>query len=284
MIELGKIQELEIIRESPFGVYLNTSIDSEYDDVLLPQKQVPEDAIVGDSVEVFIYRDSEDRLIATTRTPFLTLGELEVLKVLEVNTIGAFVNWGLEKDLLLPFNEQVFPVEKGRKYLFGLYIDKSDRLSATMYIEKLLSNDSPYQEDDWITGTIYSIKKDFGALVAVDNKYFGLIHASDFYGNHKVGSRVDARILKVRDDGKLDLSLREKAVIQVGEDAAFIFRKLERSGGFLPYNDKSSPEEIKREFSMSKGSFKKAIGSLFKEKVIMITEAGIEKVDDKECV
>lgn len=280
MIELGKIQSLEIMRESLIGVYLNTGEDSEDNDILLPQKQVPQGVEVGDTVEVFVYRDSEDRLIATTNTPRITLGELEVLKVLEVTDIGAFVNWGLEKDLFLPFTEQIFPVEKGRKYLFGLYIDKSDRLSATMYIEKLLSSDSPYKENDWISGTIYSIKEDFGALIAVDNKYFGLIHASDFYGNYKVGNKVDARVLKVREDGKLDLSLRAKAVIQVGEDATFILNKLERSGGFLPFNDKSSPEEIKREFSMSKGSFKKAIGSLFKERVIRITEVGIEKVGD----
>lgn len=280
MIALGEIQRLEIIRESLIGVYLNTSDESEYNDILLPQKQVPEGAVVGDFVDVFVYRDSEDRLIATTNTPRIKLGELEVLKVLEVTEIGAFLNWGLEKDLFVPFNEQVFPVEKGRKYLFGLYIDKSDRLSATMYIEKLLSANSPYKENDWITGTIYSIKEDFGALVAVDNKYFGLIHASDFYGNHKVGSKVDARVLTVRDDGKLDLSLREKAVIQVGADAEFILKKLERSGGFLPFNDKSSPEDIKKAFSMSKGSFKKAIGNLFKQRVIKITEVGIEKIGD----
>ncbi len=278
MIELGKIQNLEIIREALIGVYLNTSDESEVDDILLPLKQVPEGAEVGDNIEVFVYRDSEDRLIATTNTPKITVGELEVLKVLEVSEIGAFLNWGLEKDLFLPFIEQVFPVEKGRKYLFGLYTDKSERLSATMYVEKLLSSDSPYKENDRVTGTIYSIKDDFGALVAVDNKYFGLIHTSDFYGNYKVGNKISARVLKARDDGKLDLSLREKAVIQVGEDAQFILNKLEKSGGFLPFNDKSSPEDINKEFSMSKGSFKKAIGGLFRERAITITEVGIEKI------
>lgn len=282
MIKLGQIQELEIMRETMIGVYLNTCEDGEDDDILLPLKQVPQDAEVGDLVEVFVYRDSQDRLIATTRMPFLTIGQLAVLKVLEVTEIGAFVNWGLERDLFLPFDEQVFPVEKGRKYLFGLYVDKSDRLSATMYIEKLLTSDSPYKENDWITGVIYSIKEDFGALVAVDNKYFGLIHASDFHGNYKVGSQIDARVLKAREDGKLDLSLREKAVIQVGEDAGFVFRKLERSGGFLPFNDYSSPEDINKEFSMSKKSFKKALGSLFREKLIKITETGIEKVEDQK--
>ena len=277
MIELGKVQDLEIIRETLIGVYLNTSEDGQDDDILLPEKQVPEGSQVGDHVEVFVYRDSEDRLIATTRMPKIALGELEVLKVIETNEIGAFLDWGLEKDLFLPFNEQVFPVEKGRKYLFGLYLDKSDRLAATMYIEKVLSADSFYKENDRITGTIYSIKEDFGALVAVDNKFYGLIHSSDFYGNYKVGDKVSARVLKARDDGKLDLSLREKAVIQVSADAELILNKLEASGGFLPFNDYSSPEDINREFAMSKGAFKKAIGSLFKERVIKITKEGIEK-------
>ena len=277
MMELGKVQKLKIMREALIGVYLNTSEDSDYNDILLPLKQVPDGAQVGDDLEVFVYRDSEDRLIATTRFPKITLGQLEVLKVIETTEIGAFLNWGLEKDLFLPFNEQVFPVEKGKKYLFGLYLDKSDRLSATMYIERTLSSDSPYKENDWITGTIYSIKEDFGALVAVDNKYYGLIHASDFYGNHKVGNKISARILKAREDGKLDLSLREKAVIQVGADAELILKRLETSGGFLPFNDYSSPEDINKEFAMSKGAFKKAIGSLFKERLIKITKEGIEE-------
>lgn len=280
MIELGKIQKLEVIRETPIGVYLNTSEDSDEDDILLPQKQVPEDTQVGDFIEVFVYRDSEDRLITTTKTPKITLGELGVLKVLEVTKIGAFLHWGLEKDLFLPFTEQIVPVERGKRYLVGLYIDKSDRLSATMYIEKSLSTASPYRENDTITGIICSIKEDFGALVAVDDKYHGLIHASDFYGNYKVGNTVSARVLKVRDDGKLDLSLREKAVIQVEIDAAMIFKKLEQNGGFLPYNDKSSPEDINNEFAMSKGSFKKAIGNLFKQRLITITKTGIEKAED----
>lgn len=278
MIELGKVQDLKIIRETPIGVYLNTSNESEYNDILLPQKQVPDGAQIGDDVEVFVYRDSEDRLIATTNTPAITLGELAVLKVVETTEIGAFLNWGLEKDLFLPFNEQIFQVEKGRKYLFGLYIDKSDRISATMYIERLLRADSPYKENDRITGIIYSIKEDFGALVAVDNKYFGLIHASDFYGNYKVGSTISARVVKAREDGKLDLSLREKAFKQVEIDAELILRYLKRNDGFLPFNDKSSPEEINKQFSMSKGAFKKAIGSLFKARIIKITDEGIEEV------
>lgn len=280
MIELGKIQTLEIIRETLIGVYLNTEIDAEADDILLPQKQVPEDVTVGDEIEVFVYRDSEDRLIATTKKPLITLGEVETLRVVDVTDIGAFLYWGLEKDLFLPFTEQVLPVEKGRHYLFGLYIDKSDRLCATMYIENLLRTDSPYTEEDRIKGTIYSIKEGFGALVAVDNRYHGLIHESDFYGNYKVGSIVEARVLKAREDGKLDLALREKAAIQVGPDGALILNKLEKNDGFLPFNDYSSPAEINAEFAMSKGAFKRAIGSLYKDRIIKITKEGIEKTGE----
>ncbi|NLI89835.1 MAG: S1 RNA-binding domain-containing protein [Epulopiscium sp.] len=278
MIELGKFQDLQIVDEAPMGVYLNTDVDGESDDVLLPQKQVPEDAQIGDSLEVFIYRDSKDRLIATTNTPLISLGELQELKVIEVTKIGAFLNWGLERDLFLPFNEQVVPVEKGKKYLFALYIDKSDRLCATMYIENYLSTDSPYKEDEWVEGTICNIKKGFGALVAVDNKYHGLIHYSDLYGNFRVGGKVKARVVKARIDGKLDLNPREKSFIQMSDDANLILNKLDNNEGFLPYNDHSSPEAINKEFAMSKGAFKRAIGSLYKERIIKITKEGIEKV------
>ncbi len=278
MIELGKIQTLTITRETSIGVYLNISEEDNDDAILLPGKQVPAESSIGDEIEVFVYRDSEDRMIATTNMPKLTLGELAVLKVIDVSKVGAFLHWGLERDLFLPFNEQLFPVKKGEKYLFGLYVDKSHRLSATMYIEKLLSSDSPYRENDWISGIIYSIKEGFGALVAVDNKYFGLIHHSDFYGNFKVGSQVDARVLKVRDDGKLDLSLRAKAFKQVEIDAELILGILNRNDGFLPYNDRSTPEEINQQFAMSKGAFKKAIGNLFKQRIITITKEGIKLV------
>lgn len=279
MIELGKIQKLKIIRETSIGVYLNTREEDD-DDILLPQKQVPMEAEIGDEIEVFIYRDSQDRLIATTNTPLITLGELAVLKVLDVTKIGAFINWGLERDLFLPFNEQSLKIKKGEKYLFGLYIDKSNRIAATMYIEKLLSTDSPYKENDQITGTIYSIKEDFGALVAVDNKYHGLIHTSEFYGNYQVGSKVSARVVKTRTDGKLDLSLREEGLKQVELDGDLILRILKRNNGFLPFNDKSSPEEINKQFSMSKGGFKRAIGNLYKARLIIITDKGIQLVEN----
>lgn len=278
MIELGKIQNLEVIRITPIGVYLNSKEDKSEEDILLPQKQVPEGKDVGDEIEVFVYRDSEDRLIATVRKPKINLGEVALLKVVQETKIGAFLDWGLEKDLFLPFNEQTTSVKVGREYLVYLYIDKSDRLCASMRIYKRLASDSPYKEDDKVKGIIYSIKDDLGAFVAVDNKYQGLISKDEFYGEYRYGDEIEARVVKVKEDGKLDLSLREKAYKQMDEDAEVILEKLKSNGGVLNLNDGSDPEEIKEELNMSKKAFKRAIGRLLKEKRIQFIEKGIKLV------
>ncbi|HHW68176.1 MAG: uncharacterized protein PWP07_1443 [Epulopiscium sp.] len=278
MIELGKIQKLTIKRMTSVGAYLNEKDGKSDDDVLLPKKQIPEDKNIGDEIDVFIYRDSKDRIVATTRTPRLTLGELAFLQVVEVSKIGAFLDWGLEKDLFLPFKEQTSPVRKGKKYLVGLYVDKSNRLCATMDISKLLNSNSPYQVNDKIQGTIYKIVEDLGALVAVDNKYHGLIPQNELYGSYKKGDKIEGRVVKVREDGKLDISIREKSYIQMDEDAKLILGKLLLKGGKLPFNDDSDPDLIKKEFNMSKRAFKRAIGKLFKEGKIKITDEGIEEI------
>jgi hypothetical protein len=278
MIELGKIQKLTIKRMTSVGAYLNEKDGKSDDVVLLPKKQIPEDKNIGDEIDVFIYRDSKDRIVATTRTPRLTLGELAFLQVVEVSKIGAFLDWGLEKDLFLPFKEQTSPVRKGKKYLVGLYVDKSNRLCATMDISKLLNSNSPYQVNDKIQGTIYKIVEDLGALVAVDNKYHGLIPQNELYGSYKKGDKIEGRVVKVREDGKLDISIREKSYIQMDEDAKLILGKLLLKGGKLPFNDDSDPDLIKKEFNMSKRAFKRAIGKLFKEGKIKITDEGIEEI------
>jgi predicted RNA-binding protein (virulence factor B family) len=193
------------------GAFLNTQNGREQEEILLPKNQVPQDVEIGDEVEVFVYKDSEDRIIATMKRPKITLGEFALLKVVENTKIGAFLDWGLEKDLLLPFKEQTYEVEKDRSYLVGLYIDKSKRLCATMDIYKLLSDVSPYKINERVEGTIYQIKDDLGAFVAVNNKYSGLIPKKEFYGEYKCGDSVEVRIKKVREDGKLELSLRKEA-------------------------------------------------------------------------
>lgn len=277
MIELGKIQTLTVQRMKEFGVYLGETLTDEQS-VLLPKKHVPEGTKVGDEIQVFIYKDSEDRLIATTGTPKLQVGEVAVLQVKDVAKIGAFLDMGLEKDLLLPFKEQNHKVRQGEQCLVALYIDKSKRLAATMNVYSYMSAESPYKKDDRVTGTIYEINENLGAFVAVDNRYYGLIPKKELYGDFRLGDQVEARVIKVRDDGKLDLSPREKAYMQMDTDAALVLKVIDEFDGVLPFNDKAKPETIMREFQMSKNAFKRAVGRLLKEGKIRITEKTIERL------
>ncbi|MFR3728784.1 S1 RNA-binding domain-containing protein [Lacrimispora sp.] len=278
MIELGKMQTLVVQRVKEFGVYLGESDDGEVS-VLLPKKQVPENTGPGDRINVFIYKDSEDRLIATTAEPKLKVGETAVLNVKEVGKIGAFLDMGLEKDLLLPFKEQTHKVRQGEQVLVALYIDKSKRLAATMRVYSYMSNESPYKKDDQVTGIIYEINETLGAFVAVDNKFYGLIPRKELFENYREGDEITARVIKVREDGKLDLSPRQKAYIQMDADSERVIDIIETQfDGSLPFTDKADPEIIKREFSMSKNAFKRAIGHLLKEGKVKITENKIEKI------
>lgn len=270
--ELGKRRMLTVVKTVDFGVYLGTKEER----VLLPKKEVPEGTEAGDPVEVFLYKDSDDRLIATTAVPKITLGELAVLTVKEAGKIGAFLDWGLPKDLLLPFKEQTEKVKKGDQVLVSLYVDKSERLCATMKVYDRLRTDSPHKKDDQVEGMIYELSDNFGVFVAVDNCYSALIPKREAYGSLKVGDRVHARVVKVREDGKLDLSVREKAFLQMDADAQMIMDRLKENGGRLPFTDKASPELIKKEFGLSKNAFKRAVGRLLKEKKIRIMEDGIE--------
>lgn len=277
MIELGKKQTLEVVKKVEFGVYLAEEAKST-DKVLLPKKQVPEGAGQGSRIEVFIYRDSKDRLIATTAEPKITLGELAVLSVREVGKIGAFLDCGLEKDLFLPFKQQTKRVRPGEEVLVAMYIDKSNRLCATMNVYEYLKKDSPYEKEDTVRGRIYEISKNFGAFVAVDDQYSALIPAREFHGEYEIGDEIEARVTAVKPDGKLDLSIRRKAHLQMDEDAEYVMRVLDEFEGVLPFNDKVSPEIIQRELKMSKNAFKRAVGRLYKEGKIEITENRILKV------
>lgn len=277
MIELGKIQTLIVQRMKDFGVYLGETQEDQCS-VLLPKKHVPEGTRIGDKLEVFIYKDSEDRLIATSGKPKLQVGEVAVLQVKDVAKIGAFLDMGLEKDLLLPFKEQNHKVRQGEQSLVALYIDKSKRLAATMNVYSYMSADSPYKKDDRVTGTIYEINENLGAFVAVDNRYYGLIPKKELYGDFRLGDQIEARVIKVRDDGKLDLSPREKAYVQMDTDAALVLKVIDEFDGVLPFNDKAKPETIMREFQMSKNAFKRAVGRLLKEGRIRIKEKTIERV------
>lgn len=277
MIGLGKVQTLVVQREKDFGVYLGETVEEKHS-VLLPKKQVPEGTKTGDGLEVFVYRDSQDRLIATTATPKLQVGEVGVLEVKEVAKIGAFLDMGLEKDLLLPFKEQNHKVRPGEQCLVALYIDKSQRLAATMNVYSYMRADSPYQKDDQVSGTVYEIKESIGAFVAVDNRYYGLIPQAELYDRLHPGDTVQTRVLKVREDGKLDLSPRQKAHVQMDADAERILKVIEEFDGVLPFNDKAAPEVIMREFHLSKNAFKRAIGRLLKDGKIRMNEKSIERI------
>ena len=277
MIQLGKIQTLRIVKKVEFGVYLSDG-STEESKVLLPQKQVPDQAQTGDEVEVFVYRDSKDRLIATTHMPRLTLHGVAKVRVAQVGKVGAFLDWGLEKDLLLPYKEQTRKVSEGEECLVALYIDKSDRLCATMNVYPYLSVDSPYKTEDRVRGTVYEISNNFGAFVAVDDKYSGLIPKKELYGSVQIGDMVEARVTSVKDDGKLNLSIREKAYLQIDTDAQKVMDIIYSFDGVLPFTDKASPEVIKREMQMSKNEFKRAVGRLLKEGKIQITERSIRAI------
>ena len=277
MLNLGRKQILQIIKKVEFGAYLSEN-GTEEPKVLLPLKQVPEEISIGDEIEVFIYRDSEDRLIATVREPKISLGEVAFLRVAEVGKIGAFLDWGLEKDLLLPFKEQTRKVAQGEECLVALYIDKSRRLAATMNVYECLQQDSPYKKEDQVEGVVYQISKEFGAFVAVDGKYSGLIPAKEYGGELEIGQNIQARVTAVKEDGKLNLSIREKAHIQMDADAEAVMKVIEAFDGALPFNDKANPEVIKREMKMSKNAFKRAVGRLYKEKRVEITETSIRKI------
>ncbi|MBQ1194363.1 MAG: S1 RNA-binding domain-containing protein [Lachnospiraceae bacterium] len=272
MIELGKVQKLRVVKLTEFGAYLG---ENDMEKVLLPKKQVPENAGINTEISVFVYRDSEDRLICTTAAPKLTLGEIGILKVNDVTKIGAFLDWGLEKDLFLSFKEMTTRVEKGKEYAVALYIDKSNRLAATMKVYPYLKLAGDYEKDDEVTGIVYEIHPDFGAYVAVDGQYQGMIQKNEVRDNLKVGDIVNTRVVKVRDDGKLNLSPNKKAYMQMDEDSEKIIKVIMEYDGVLPYNDKASPDIIERDFHMSKAAFKRAVGRLYKSRKIEITEKSI---------
>jgi predicted RNA-binding protein (virulence factor B family) len=276
MIQLGKMQRLQVNKKTKIGLYLDDKNDPSKQGVLLPNNQLPKGTEIGQEIEVFVYKDSDDRLISTTKKPKISIGELAILKVIETTNIGAFLDWGLEKDLFLPFREQLGNVEKGESYLVGLYVDNSARLCATMNIYNLLNSESPYKENDMVRGTVFSISKDYGVFVAVENKYYGLIQNKEIYGNFAKGDNIEVRVKKVREDGKLELSLRKEAHNEIEGDSIRIMHALKSKNGSLELNDSSSPEDIKKEFNMSKAAFKRAVGRLLKEGAIKITEDGIE--------
>ncbi|MGN0383702.1 MAG: S1 RNA-binding domain-containing protein [Eubacterium sp.] len=272
MIKLGEYQELIIKRFAGQGAYIGIEPGEE---ILLPGKQVPQDTKINDKINVFVYKDSDDRLIATTERPYIKLGQVASLKVKDVTKIGAFMDWGLAKDLLMPFKQQTVKVKTGDEYLVALYIDKSNRLCATMNIYNYLRTDSPYKAEDEVTATVFEINKNYGVFAAVDNIYLGMIPIREFHQNVDIGEKIHARVTSVRSDGKLDLSMQKKAYLQIDEDAEHVKNVIADMGGVLPYGEKASPKQIELDFGLSKSAFKRALGKLYKERMIELTDSQI---------
>lgn len=271
MIKVGKRQKLIINNFASVGAYLFAGTEDDKDNILLPNNELEgKELEVGDEVEVLVYRDSEDRLIATFRKTEALIGTLAKLEVVDINKkLGAFLNWGLNKDLMLPNSQQEVNVEIGKKYLVGLYEDSKGRISATMKIYKFLMPSNGISKNDIVSATVYRINEEIGIFVAVEDRYFGLIPKSEcFEEKFSVGDELTLRVIRVREDGKLDLSPRKLLSEQIESDAELILSKMKILKNNFKFNDKSSSEEILEYFGLSKKAFKRAIGNLLKNELI----------------
>jgi len=278
MLALGKSQKAYVNRLSEFGAYLSDEKNGEFE-VLLPNKFVPKDLEIDAELSVFIYKDSEQRLTATLQTPLLTLGQIGFLEVVSDIKSGFFLNMGLDKDLYMPYNETKGTPQKGRKVLVQVYIDQNDQLCATMKIFNHLKDGTHFKVGEHVKGTIYELKPEMGAFFAIEDTYHGLIPKHELYKEIKEGAKLEARITRVREDGKVNLSIREKSAVQINDDVDLLMKVLDDAGGMLYLNDESEPEDIKRKLNLSKRAFKRAVGRLLKEGKIQILEDGIKKIE-----
>jgi len=277
-IKVGKRQKLTINNISSIGAYLDAETGNPDDNILLPNNQIEDKNLSeGDIVDVFVYRDSEDRLIATFEASFAVAGTMAKLKVVDLAPFGAFLDWGLSKDLLLPKGQEECRVEVGKTYLVGLFEDKKGRISATMNVYKFLLPNFELEKNELVVGTIYRIVPEIGIFVAIEDRYYGLIPNNEFFGKYKVGDEIQARVIRTREDGKVDLSPRLEAYKQMDKDAEMILEAIQTNyHKKLSISDKASPEEIKKEFGLSKKAFKRAIGRLLKARLIEKTDSGFK--------
>jgi len=279
MLKMGSYNELVVERAVEFGLYLNPKEE----EVLLPSKYVPPGTRPGDTLRVFVYADSEGRPVATTLEPKASVGEFAFLEVRDVTPIGAFLDWGLEKDLLVPKSEQQERMRVGKRYVVKVCLDKrTNRVFAT---SRIAGNCEAASVGDLAIGQkvdllVYGLTK-IGVLAVVDNRYSGMLYRSEVYGPIEPGDRMTGYILKIREDGKLDLSLKVPGYKSIADSGASVLDALNSAGGFIPCHDRSDPEEIRRTFSMSKKEFKRAIGSLYKAGKIEIREDGIRIKTEK---
>lgn len=275
-IELGKFNQLEVVKQVDFGMYLDGGEEGE---ILLPTRYVPEDCKVGDWLNVFLYLDNEERLIATTLTPLVQVGEFACLEVSWVNQFGAFLNWGLMKDLFVPFSEQKMKMQVGNKYVIHAYIDdESFRIVASAKVDRYLSKEkAPYQPGEEVNILIWQ-KTDLGFKAIIENMYSGLLYDSEIFQTLHTGDTLKAYIKQVREDGKIDLILQKPGFEKVDDFSKTLYHYIADHGGRIGLNDKSPAEEIYDVFGVSKKTFKKAVGDLYKKRLIMLHEDGIELV------
>ncbi len=274
MVEIGKFNSLRVVKELNFGVYLD---GGESGEILLPKRYVPENCSQGDIVEVFVYKDSEDRIIATTEKPYVVVGDYALLKVVSVNEVGAFLDWGLMKDLLVPFREQGERMEEGKSYIVHVYFDeKSERLAASSNLAKFLNKIPPEYEEGQEVSLLVCNETEIGYRAIIDKSHWGMIYKNEVFQPLKIGQTIRGFVKKVRDDGKIDLSLQKAGYENIDDFTEIIINRLEKAGGYIAVTDKSTPETIYRLFGMSKKSYKKAVGALYKKKVIDIENNGIK--------
>ncbi len=279
MIQIGKYNTLTILRDTKVGLFLGNGNEAE--DILLPNKYVPKEFTIGEEFTVFVYLDHEERPVATTLEPYILLNEFALLRVNYVNQIGAFMDWGMEKDILVPFKEQARPMEKGKRYLVYLYMDeKTNRLVASSKTNQFLNNDEITVENGEEVDLIVSHITEVGINVIINEKHKGLLYKNEVYEDLRTGDRIVGYIKNIRPDGKIDVSAVKLGFDKVEPSAQAILDELKASRGFLRLNDDSNPEDIKTVLKMSKKTFKKAIGTLYKEKRIEIKEDGIYLVKE----
>ncbi len=273
MIQIGEYNELEVVKQLDFGIYLREG-DVE---ILMPTKWVPKGTKIGDTLNVFIFRDSDDRLIATTVKPFVTANTFAFLEVKQVNNIGAFLDWGMDKDLLVPFREQPMRMDPGKSYVVFVYVDDdTNRLVASAKLIKYIERETiEVQEGDIVELLIYS-ETDLGFNAIINNKYSGLIYKNEIYEAIRVGDKIQGFIKRVREDNKIDISLQKSGFELVDDVKWRILKMMKDENGFLSLNDDSSPEDIKAKLQISKKAFKKALGALYRERLVKLTDKGVE--------
>ncbi|MDP3913070.1 MAG: S1-like domain-containing RNA-binding protein [Bacteroidota bacterium] len=273
MTEIGKINHLYVVKEVDFGIYLD---GGDLGEILMPKRYVPEGTQPEDTIDAFIYLDSEDRLVATTEKPLAMVEEFALLEVVAVTPVGAFLNWGLPKDLFVPFREQRQPMEEGKKYLVYVYVDtNTKRIAASSKIENYLDNIPVDYDVDEEVDLIIVNESDLGYNAIIDNSHFGIIFKNEVFQPLNPGDKIQGFIKKIRTDGKIDLCLVKSGYEKISEFADRIIAELQKHEGFLPLTDKSSPEEIYKLFKFSKKNFKAAIGTLYKKRIIALEENGI---------